>query len=231
MTDSDWAIEWTRRMVGKLKAVSTESYREASPFPHCVIDGFLDPADAAMVADSFPTLTAKAWKRHIHANSQKFDCNDRKTMGPVACDLIDAINSLPIVLEISRLVGSDVMSDGTALEGGGIHHIPRGGFVGVHADFNVHPNGLWMRAANLLLYLNRSQGGDLELWKPDASKVSRVIETVPGRAVLFTTTDGSLNGHPSPLASDSRKSIETYYYIPKPEGVQPHTTLYKAVKR
>ena len=29
----------------------------------------------------------------------------------------------------------------------------------------------------------------------------------------------------------SRKSIETYYYIPKPEGVQPHTTLYKAVKR
>lgn len=104
-------------------------------------------------------------------------------------------------------------------DGGGLHLTRRGGHLGVHADFNIHPTLKVERRLNLLVYLNddwdESWGGSLELW--DTGMKACEVKVAPhlGRAVVFSTTLDSYHGHPDPLAcpeNRNRRSIATYYY-------------------
>src|SRR6266436_1022806 len=61
--------------------------------------------------------------------------------------------------------------------GGGLHQIEAGGFLKVHADFNVHPKLKLDRRLNMLVYLNKDWreewGGHLELWSRDGAACRR----------------------------------------------------------
>jgi hypothetical protein len=87
------------------------------------------------------------------------------------------------------------------------------------------------------VYLNRdweeAWDGNLELWEPDLSGCRRSIAPRLNRAVVFSTTDGALHGHPHPLRTPpgvTRKSLAVYYYTrerPATERVPAHSTLYR----
>jgi hypothetical protein len=59
------------------------------------------------------------------------------------------------------------------------------------------------------------------------------ILPVFNRTVVFSTTDASFHGHPTPLACPegmSRKSVSFYYYTngrPAHEGAAPHDTIFR----
>lgn len=127
----------------------------------------------------------------------------------------------------------DLSSDPTLI-GGGLHETFPGGFLGIHADFNIHPQTGLFRRLNLLIYLNEPGDWDmgaLELWEAKADHWSVMVEPIAGRSVVFATSDGSFHGHPHPLecpAGVTRRSLALYYYsaTPPADHRKPHGTLY-----
>ena len=213
------------------------SFREADPFPHVIFDGLLRPDAAVALEQEFPRPDHLIWKHHLHLNSHKFACNRLETMPQLFREVLEELNSRPVVEALERLTGIPDLRPDADLEGGGLHQIVRGGFLKVHADFNYHPRTRFHRRLNLLVYLNRdwleSWNGNLELWDPGMSRCAKSIRPQLNRCVIFATTDLAYHGHPRPLCcpeTATRKSLALYYYTadrPPTERTDPHSTLYR----
>ena len=216
-----------------LRAVSPEGYASASPFPHLVVKGLFDRDLLLRAAAEYPSLDAMGRqyesKREVKSAESRWD-----RFGPAVQEIISELNSGTFVEELQRISGIDGLVVDAGLYGGGQHQIGPGGFLGVHADFNVHPTLGLYRRLNALVYLNdewdESFGGYLELWGDGGPEVSVAPEI--GTVVIFTTTDEAMHGHPHPLTCPegrSRRSIATYYYTVKPHDSLdiPRSTLFR----
>ena len=131
--------------------------------------------------------------------------------------MIAQLNGGAFLNFLENLTGITGLVSDPHLRGGGLHEIRRGGTLGVHADFNLHPRLKLYRRLNLLIYLNKdwneAWGGALELW--DGQRCVRAISPLFNRAVLFDTSNFSYHGHPHALdcpPDRSRKSVALYYY-------------------
>lgn len=214
-----------------------ERYREAQPFPHVVVDGLFDAAVLESVVAEFPSQDEAFWIRHVHKNSLKLALNQPQHMGPTTRSLLAALNSAAFLGVLETLTGIDGLIPDPYLEGGGLHQIGPRGFLGIHADFNVHRKLKLDRRLNLLLYLNQDwperYGGELELWDRGMQAAQRRVAPLFNRMVVFSTTDDSYHGHPEPLRCPedrSRKSLALYYYTvgrPDSEKSAAHSTLYQ----
>ena len=196
-----------------------ERYAVADPFPHIVLDDFLQPDVAQQLLEEFPPLSPD-WIHYVHVNERKFGKTERDTLTPFIGTLIDEFNSPPFVDFLGQLTGIDGLLPDPSLEGGGLHQSTRGGFLNIHADFTVHPHRrTWRRRVNLLLYLNRgwddAYGGHLELWDRDMRRCVQRVAPVFNRCVVFNTDADSYHGHPDPMTCPedvTRKSIALYYF-------------------
>ena len=208
-----------------------ERYVNAQPFPHVVMDDFLDSETLRRVARSYPTSDGKTYFDRDQERL-KFQYAPQESDDPLTWNLFAELNSrafLGFLEELTSIRG--LVSDPHFL-GGGLHETKRGGHLGVHADFNIHPDLRLERRLNLLVYLNDDwddeYGGTLELWDRQMSAAEVRVKPVMGRAVIFSTNLDSFHGHPDPLTCPperSRRSIATYYYSALPEGVaQPERT-------
>ncbi|TYO60757.1 2OG-Fe(II) oxygenase, partial [Bradyrhizobium hipponense] len=138
---------------------------------------------------------------------------------------------------LERLTGIEGLIPDPYLLGGGLHMIPRGGRLAIHADFNIHKKLRLDRRLNLLLYLNydwkEEWGGALELWDKDVKTKERAYLPIANRMVVFSTTDTAYHGHPDPLRSPKgkyRRSIALYYYTngrPEDERSADHSTIFR----
>jgi hypothetical protein len=195
-------------------------FRDAQPYPHVHLEGFLDPDLAADLAREFPDMATDAWTRYKHQNENKMGLAKRSLFPPLLGEVVDELNSEAFVLWLSQLTGIAGLLADESLEGGGLHQSGAGGFLNVHTDFSnhhYHPN--WRRRVNLILYLNpgwhEDWGGALELWDRE---MRRCVAKVPPRfneALIFRTDEISFHGFPDPLrcpAGESRKSLALYYY-------------------
>jgi len=203
------------RSAGKLLA---DSYRSASPFPHIVIDDFVDRDVLQAIVRDFPqpngTLPfARAQERLKHQYHPK-DC-----AGLATRNLFAELNSQAFLAFLAEMTGIQGLIADAYYTGAGLHETLRGGHLGIHADFNRHEVMNVERRLNLLIYLNEdwddSYGGALELWDRGMTGCADRISPVLGRAVIFTTNLDSFHGHPDPLTCPpgrSRRSIATYYY-------------------
>ena len=77
------------------------------------------------------------------------------------------------------------------------------------------------RRVNVFIYLNRDWrddfGGHLELWARNMSRCEQRILPSFGRFAVFSSTDFSFHGHPTPMRlppGRMRRSIAFYYYTP-----------------
>ena len=179
-------------------------YQSAVPYPHIVIDNFLEPGVVASAIQEFPPLDPNRWNNYLHTNERKFSNTNPETWGPTLQAILKELNSARFVELVAHLTGvSDLVPD-PSLEGGGLHQSTTGGFLNVHADFTVHPhNRKWQRRANLLLYLNEDwkpeYGGDLELWSADMKTCVEKVRPIANRVLIFTTDVTSFHGHPEPM--------------------------------
>jgi hypothetical protein len=194
-------------------------YRSAEPFPHLIEDGLFNPSILDRVLGEFEAMDRGGWHHSQATHEQKWSTEDARQMGPFTAALIAQLNAGPFVSFLEELTGIGSLVPDPHLRGGGLHEIRRGGLLGVHADFNVHPRLRLYRRLNLLVYLNKDWqpewGGSLELWDRGGQQCVRAIEPVFNRAVLFDTSNFSYHGHPHPLACPperSRKSVALYYY-------------------
>ena len=214
-------------------------YRDANPFPHIVLDGLFDDTALDAVLREFPAPGEKQWRRFDNPLEKKLGySHETATISKTTRDFLNDMNSFEMLLWLEALTGIEGLIPDPYFGGGGLHQIEPGGFLKVHADFNVHPKLKLDRRLNMLIYLNRDWreewGGHLELWSTDRKKCVERILPVFNRTVVFSTTDTSFHGHPNPLASPpgvTRKSVSLYYYTagrPADERSAPHDTIFIA---
>ena len=209
----------------------SKKYFYAKPFPHIIIDDFLNLECIYKTIEGFNKVD---WASYKHFNEQKsgnkntkFDKNLKET--------IQALNSKDFLQRLESITGIKSLIADHDLGSGGVHRSTRGGFLNIHADFTVHPyNHDWHRRVNVLIYLNEiwqdSWGGQLELWEKDMRKCKRKISPIFNRCVIFNTDYDSFHGHPEPMLCPKntyRKSIALYYYTKINKEVKKISTNYK----
>src|SRR5688572_12168804 len=133
------------------------------------------------------------WTNHHHKHSEKRGCQNPEAFGSVTRQAIDVFNNPHFVALVGDSFGIEKLSADPSLFGGGLHESFAGGFLDVHADFNIHPDNGLIRRLNLLTFLNEDWreewGGALELWDKDGCQVR--IPPHAGHAVIFSTSDES----------------------------------------
>jgi hypothetical protein len=220
-----------------LAEAKADGYRTARPFPHVVIDDFLPPDVLDAVLDEFPTPGDVEWWRFDSGTEKKLASTSPEVMGLVTRQVLAELNGATAIDFLRVLTGIEGLVPDPHLFGGGLHQIERGGFLEVHADFNLHPLTGLERRLNLLLYLNRdwdpAWGGALELWNHDMTRCEASIDPVFNRCVVFSTTARSYHGHPKVLACPdtvTRKSLALYYYARDADPSEArisHNTIFK----
>jgi hypothetical protein len=206
-----WEVE-----LPKLRA----RYEASAPFPHVVLDEVLAPGLYAQAARDFPAVTDESWTNYFHLNEKKFG-NSRPDTWPSSLQLVArALTGSRFVTFLEHLTGIDDLLADRAMDGGGLHQTPRGGYLNIHADFTTHHAvANWQRRVNVLVYFNESWqqewGGDLEFWAGDMSRAVVRVSPIGNRMVIFTTNERSFHGHPEPLEcpeGEARKSMALYYF-------------------
>lgn len=219
-----------------------KAFLSASPFGHCVIDGFLTESCARSLLAEFPGFergnavnedgkpAGKSVVERIRGLDGAFASLDDCVKTPEFLDLIGRITGIP-----------DLLYD-VDYFGGGTHDNRHGQSLDQHIDFNYHPGTGWHRRLNLIVYLNREWGPDwggaLELHRdphdPDADEIV-MIRPAYNRCVIFETTEHSWHGFQrielpkDRRASTSRKSVAFYFYTRERPGDQiapRHSTIY-----
>lgn len=203
----------------------SERYRIAAPFPHIIIDDFIDEDVLGRVIAGFPPNEHKSYFDRDQERL-KFQFNPQEVSSGLVRNLFAELNGEAFLGFLEEMTGIEGLISDPYFEGGGLHETKRGGHLGVHADFNIHGRLKVERKLNLLVYLNRDwspeYGGQLELWDREMKECVVRVEPVFGRAVIFNTDLDSFHGHPEPLTCPperSRRSIATYYYSAPEEGV------------
>jgi Rps23 Pro-64 3,4-dihydroxylase Tpa1-like proline 4-hydroxylase len=203
----------------------SQQYRDAEPFPHIIIDDFLEPELLRGVLADFPSSDGKAFFDRDQERL-KFQYQPQEISSGLVRNLFAELNSRAFLRFLEELTGIRGLISDPHYEGGGLHETKRGGHLGIHADFNLHGDMKVERRLNLLVYLNEDwsedYGGQLELWDRQMKECVVRVKPVFGRAVIFNTALDSYHGHPDPLncpADRSRRSIATYYYTAVEDGL------------
>jgi len=203
-------------------------YENAHPFPHIVLDNFLNPRAAEEILKEFPsTDSSPDWFYYALGNTRKFANNAIRSFGPITIETVHELNSPRFISFLQRLTGIDELIADDTLHGGGLHQIERGGFLNIHADYTVHPyHRDWQRRLNILIYFNKDwkdeYNGHLEFWDKGMKNRAQKIAPIFNRCVIFSTSPTSFHGHPDPLmcpAGMSRKSIALYYFSVSPTKI------------
>jgi len=226
-----------------------KQFLSADPFPHLVIDDFLDADFVSVLNANFPDISAKkkAGSEHIpvvledgsEAQLGKKWLSRERLVPLVYRRLYWELNSNPFVAILEKITGISGLLPDPHMRGGGVHRTGTGGYLKMHADFNKHPQFGLDRRLNLLIYLNEDwpaeYGGDLELWSTDMKRCVQKIAPIAGRCVIFATTTTSYHGHPHPMTCPSdrtRDSVALYYYSngrPDEERAEEHGTLWQKI--
>ncbi|MGH8104751.1 MAG: 2OG-Fe(II) oxygenase [Arenimonas sp.] len=218
-----------------------ENYSNAAPYPHVVIDNFLTEESARQILENFPgSKDGIHWDQYGYEGYEIKIATSREEQFPALIkNALHDLNSGPFICFLQELTGIEHLFADPHMLGGGLHLVGRDGLLGIHADFNWHPELQAHRRINLMIYFNDNwlpeYDGDLELWSTDAKTCVKSIEPVFNRAVIFSTTSDSFHGHPRPLKLPEgqwRRSIAMYYYTtqrPENELQDPHNTRYKGL--
>ena len=224
----------------------SQQYQNNSPFPHIVIDNFIDKDVVDIIHADFPDLSGEKSIKINHENAKvKFASSDDSLFTDTQKLLFYYLMSSSFLENLQALTGiKETLLNDPYFFGGGFHEIKKGGYLNIHADFNTHKTTRLNRRLNLLIYLNKNwrddYNGELELWDKNMKNVVKKIKPIFNRAVIFSTNSDSFHGHPDKLnipENESRKSIALYYYSngrPEEEivfGKEDHGTIYKYRKK
>lgn len=220
----------------ELRALDPAAYASAEPFPHAVFHDVFSDELLDGVLSEFPAPERMGIQfdepEEVKSAESRWDA-----FGPSTQRLLTILNSAPFVDQLERITGISGLITDHHFRGGGQHQIRRGGYLGVHADFNHHLKLKVIRRINVLVYLNHdwddAWGGQLELW--DTAMTHPMVKVTPAfnTMVMFSTNSDSFHGHPDPLTCPperARRSIATYYYTAAPgalDDIDPHSTLFR----
>ena len=195
-----------------------QAYREASPYPHIVIDNFFPSDVLEEVLTEFPGNSNEIWKRFKDARHTKLLSKGDVSLSPSIRHVLAQLRSGEFISFLEALTGvKGVVADP---HNGGCHQTNPGGFLEVHVDASWNDRLALYTGINMFVYLNQnwdeSFGGHLELWDAKGERcVSRILPAF-NRVVIFSSGEQTYHGHPTPLACPpgfSRKSLAANFCV------------------
>lgn len=214
-------------------------FRDARPFRHVVIDGFLDDGIARRLLEAFPDFDAGSARGEDGRDGDKSTVERIRALGSAYARLDDAIRGEAFLRWLGRLTGIDGLLYDPAYLGGGTHANRHGAKLDRHVDFRYHPIERWQRRLNLILYLNEgwqdAWGGQLDLFGDAYADAGPSVSIAPAfnRCVIFETHDHSWHGFdritlPEAERGRVRRSIALYFYTrgDASDAPAPHSTVY-----
>ena len=229
--------------VEKLPALAArykEKYQANVPFPHIVIDDFLNDLDE--VLEVFPDTDNFSFYEYKSPFENKLAYDKITKIPKPIADLLVEFSTPEFLMFLEELTGIDGLIPDPYYRGGGVHQSKRGGKLDVHIDFNIHPKLKLERRLNVIIYLNKnwqeSWHGDLQLWEGNKendkhvlTKLHHKIYPIFNRLFVFSTSEQSYHGHPEPLdcpENVTRNSIALYFYTKDRPGEDndAHSTTY-----
>ena len=216
-----------------------EQFRSTWPFPHFVIDGFLEPGLCQEVFDAFPAFSDERARNEFGETGGKSVYENLPKIAPCYARLDKVFRSREFLRWLSQATGIPELLYDRDYVGGGTHENKDGQELDPHVDFNYHPKQRWHRRLNLILFLNKqwddSWGGSLQLHlDPWTDASAKTVQPVFNRCIVFETSERSWHGFPKiRLPADchetTRKSVAVYFYTkerPREEVVPEHGTYY-----
>ena len=230
----------------KLKNLSetyNELYKSNNPYPHIVIDDFLNENIANELYESFPKQGQIDFYKYDNPLEKKYAMDKVEILPFCIRNVLLNFNSPLFLNFLEKLTGIDGLIPDPYFRGGGIHQSIKGGKLDIHIDFNKHPKLKLERRINVLLYLNKDwkeeYNGDFQLWKGNKINGEHKLESLEkriypifNRFVSFNTSQISYHGFPDPICCPeemSRNSIALYYYTSNRQDeldVDMHSTVY-----
>jgi hypothetical protein len=192
-------------------------FTSASPYPHLVIDDFLN-AHARETLSGFPGADWPHWSGFGDSYQRgKRVCADITTMPRAFAELLTECGQPAFLRVLEAMTGEAKLLPDPYLDGGGLHCSGPGGVLTPHTDFHLYERLSLFRRLNLLIYLNPAwgpdDGGELELYRKGDATPKVSVAPIFGRAVIFRTDDASVHGFTRPVAEGKeRRSVALYYY-------------------
>ncbi|GAA4340639.1 hypothetical protein GCM10023144_40570 [Pigmentiphaga soli] len=211
-------------------AAGLQSFRNAEPFDHCVIDNFFDPELARALEAEFLPYDSEKWFYYKNPIEDKKALNDWNAFPKLTYQAFSYLNSREFISLIEPVLDIRLYAD-NGLHGGGWHMHATGGNLNPHLDYSLHPKLGLQRKLNIIIYLSErlqaEHGGYLGLWDHDEQKrrpgvLQKEVQPRFNRAVLFDTTQNSWHGMSRPLSQPEdifRKSFAVYYLCQPAAGV------------
>lgn len=192
-------------------------FKMAKPYPHVVIDNFLNPKFAEILYNKFPPVNEK-WHQYnnpIEVKSVLDNLDEMPKEYQAVLHLLCLNDFVKILESITDIKGLEY---DPYLHGAGLHAHTTNGRLNVHLDYEKHPFMEKERRLNIILFLSKDWkeewNGALELWKPNMSQCEKVVYPEFNRAVIFRTDGNSFHGLPDKLKCPEgiyRKSLAMYY--------------------
>jgi hypothetical protein len=215
-------------------------YHRADPFPYFVIDDFLEPELARVLAASYPSYAeATQLGRSFSALNETLKvqiCERERFPDPVR-ELDTALSSPEFLAILGRITGIPKLLADEELVGGGMHMMASGGHLDVHVDFNLIEERQLHRRLNLLVFFNEDWEdgweGKFELWDSEVKARGLAIRPDFNRLVVFETSEKSFHGVTPIVCPEARtrNSFAVYYYTreaPLGWDGRRHTTVFRA---
>jgi Rps23 Pro-64 3,4-dihydroxylase Tpa1-like proline 4-hydroxylase len=212
------------------------------PFPHYILDNFLEEDYALKLSKEFIDYNHPAWFVYDSPLEVKKACNNWYHFPPTTYEFFQKLNSEYFVGLLSELTGVKLHAD-HGLHGAGWHVQGNGGRLNVHLDYSLHPKLKLQRKFNFIIYLTpewkEEWGGNLEFWSHDGSinlpkKKVKTVENKFNRVVLFDASMNSWHGFSKTIKcpiDNYRKSIAMYYLTePSKDTPERNRALYSPSK-
>jgi Rps23 Pro-64 3,4-dihydroxylase Tpa1-like proline 4-hydroxylase len=211
-------------------AALAPQFAAGDPFPHVVIDGFLEESFADELLSEFPPIGAMGRTKDYMFGDKREEADFAKA-GPACKAYYDFLLSDEFAGIIGTITGRKLFVD-PAFHGGGFHQGGDGSFLDTHVDFNVHPKHAdWLRVLNLLLYMNKDWADESQgalLIRTDPKDEPKSVAPLFNRAVFMLTSDNTFHGYRKMTLPEgvTRKSIAGYAYelIDSSSGIKARTT-------
>jgi len=200
------------------------------PFPHVVIDGFLQSETLPKILSDVNKLQDADAQSKVIDPSSPYEFNKyafNSNYGSYIRQLMVELNSTDFIKNIERITGvNNIICNEISLHGTGINRTRSNGFSQLHTDFNTYhaKNRMLDRRIKLLIYLNpdwkTEHKGQLCLCDKNTNMCTKKIDPIMNRCVIFNTTIASIHGDPEPLnlPNDACQSIVVYYYTENMQG-------------
>ena len=195
-------------------------FQAARPFPHLILDGFLEREFALSLAGEFPAYDAERFVNELGQAGKAIyaDCGN---FGRSFRRFERLVRGRPFVKLLESLTGIAGLRADPGLVGAGAQENLKGMSLPAHVDFSIHPETGWHRRVNFLLYLTPGWrpgwGGELELRASGRGRPRVRAAPLFNRCVIFATSDRSWHSvrrvaAPASAPGGSRKSVSLYFY-------------------